>query len=225
MKNILLALLLANVLYYLWGMLGDDDKEPGVALVQESDLGPPLEVRARDDSDTIASVGEVLGAGDATDLDAAVGRSCVTIGPILDQADADSVELSYSAEGMVTSSRKEFGTVFVGHWVQVRNVPDDATAATMLETLHSGGLSDAYKNVTDDEGIKISLGLFGDLERAQNILDQALALDLPADITPRTADRDAYYVDLALPPGTGAAAIVERFGEDKVALRGEASCP
>jgi hypothetical protein len=33
------------------------------------------------ETDTIASVGAVLGSGEASDLEAVVGRSCVTIGP------------------------------------------------------------------------------------------------------------------------------------------------
>ena len=42
MKNLLLLLLLANILYFVWGMLGKETAEPGVAIVRESDLGPPL---------------------------------------------------------------------------------------------------------------------------------------------------------------------------------------
>ena len=95
----------------------------------------------------------------------------------------------------------------------------------MLATLNEGGLTDAYLVRTEDEGLKISLGLFGDLERAERIELQALSLDLPADIKPRTADRTIYYVDISLPPGRGAGAIVEQYGEDMVLLREAATCP
>lgn len=44
MKNILLALLLANILYWLWGAFQEEEPEPGVVIVSESDLGPPLDV-------------------------------------------------------------------------------------------------------------------------------------------------------------------------------------
>ena len=44
MKNLLLILLLANVLYFVWGMFAEDASEPGIAVVRESDLGPPLNV-------------------------------------------------------------------------------------------------------------------------------------------------------------------------------------
>ena len=34
-----------------------------------------------------------------------------------------------------------------------------------------------------------------------------------------------YFVDIALPPGRGAGAIIEQYGEDKVKLREGATCP
>ena len=100
MKNILLVLLLANILYFMWGYLTEKESQPGVAVVKESDLGPPLDVTAARDSDAVASVGAVLGSGEPSALQAIVGRSCVTIGPFKEGADADSAQLEYSNEGM-----------------------------------------------------------------------------------------------------------------------------
>ena len=84
---------------------------------------------------------------------------------------------------------------------------------------------DAYLVRTEDEGLKISLGLFGNLESAERIELQARSLELPADIKPRMAERTVYFVDVGLPPGKGAGAIVEKYGEDKVLLREAATCP
>jgi hypothetical protein len=42
---------------------------------------------------------------------------------------------------------------------------------------------------------------------------------------PRTNQGSIYYVDVALPPGKGAGAIVDKYGEDKVLLRDAATCP
>ena len=71
----------------------------------------------------------------------------------------------------------------------------------------------------------ISLGLFSDIERAERIELQANSLDLPATITPRMQDAMIYYVDVGLPPGRGAGAMIEQYGEDRVLLRSEATCP
>lgn len=225
MKNLLLLLLLANILYFLWGLFAPETPQPGVAIIEEADLGPPLDVMIGRDRGDVASVGAVLGSGERSALEAVVGRSCVTIGPFKVRTDADAAVLIYSSEGMKTSVRSTQGQIFVGHWVQIRNIADEAAANEMLKKLSAGGLADAYLVRTDDEGLKISLGLFGDLEGAEKIELQARSLGLPADIAPRTADRTVYFVDIGLPPGKGAVAIVARYGEDQVLLRDSATCP
>ena len=225
MKNLLLLLILANILYLMWGMFTTREPQPGVAVVEESELGPPLEVTADRDSSTIASVGAVLGSGDPSDLEAVVGRSCVTIGPFKVREDADTAELEYTNQGMRAAVRPEQGQIFVGHWVQIRNVPDEAAASEMLDKLKSGGLTDAYLVRTEDEGLKISLGLFGVVESAERVELQARSMDLPADISPRTREGTVFFVDIGLPPGKGAGAIIEKYGEDRVALREAATCP
>ena len=133
--------------------------------------------------------------------------------------------LEYTNEGMKAAIRTTQGQIFVGHWVQIRDVPDEAAASEMLEKLKAGGLTDAYLFRTEEEGLNISLGLFGDVERAERVELQARSMDLPADISPRTRDGNIFFVDIGLPPGRGAGAIVEKYGEDMVALRDEATCP
>lgn len=225
MKNLLLLLLLANILYFLWGLYQQDEPKAGVAIINEAELGPPMDVTARRDRDDVASVGAILGSGSSTDIEAVIGRSCVTIGPFKVRSDADSAELGYKNEAMKTHIRSDRAEMLVGHWVQIRNVANNATANEMLSTLSGGGLADAYLIRTEDEGLKISLGLFGDLEGAEKIELQARSLELPAEITPRTEDRTVYYVDVGLPPGQGASAIVAKYGEDQVLLRDRATCP
>ena len=225
MKNLLLLLVLANVLYFMWSRFTTEDPQPGVAVVDESDLGPPLQVTLGQGSDTVASAGAVLGLGEPSDLEAVVGRSCVTIGPFKVSGDADSAALEYGNEGMRTVMRSEQGQIFVGHWVQIRNVADEATAKDMLEKLIAGDLNDAYLVRTEDEGLKISLGLFGDIEGAEKVELQARSLDLPADISPRMREGTVFFVDIGLPPGKGAGAIVEKYGEELVAMRDAATCP
>ena len=225
MKNILLALLLANILYFVWGLFSGDDNEPGIEVVDEGDLGPPLSVAQTHRAEVIESVGAVLGSGEPSDLVAVVGRSCVSIGPFSEVSDADSAETRYTSEGMRVSQRSAKGQIFIGHWVQIRNVPSKEESNSMLTVLKDGGLTDAYPVDTDDEGLKISLGLFGNLESAEKIELQAESLGFDADIAPRLKDGTVFFVDIALPPGKGAAEIVERYGEEVVLLRDAATCP
>jgi len=225
MKNLLLILLLANILYFVWGMVAEDSAEPGIAVVSESDLGPLLDVTTNRDAEAAASVGAVLGSGEPSALAAVVGRSCVTVGPFKASADADTALTQYAGEGMRASLRSAQGQIFVGHWVMIRDVADRVTGNEILQTLRQGGLSDAYLVPSEDGGFNVSLGLFGELDRAEKVELQAKSLDLPADITPRTRDGAVFFIDIGLPPGKGAGAIVEKYGEDKVLLRDAATCP
>jgi len=225
MKNLLLLLVLANVLYFLWGMYQEAPPTPGSAIVNETDFGPPIEIAATPDAETVASVGAFLGAGQSSNLEAVVGRSCVTIGPLRQQTDADAALLEYAGEGMKASTRVMEAEVFVGHWVQIRDVESDAVANDMLDKLSKGGLPEAYLVRTDDEGLKISLGVFDDMEGAEKVELRARSLGFVADVSARMAERTVYFIDLRLPPGRGAGAIAEKYGEDRIALRGEATCP
>ena len=107
----------------------------------------------------------------------------------------------------------------------IRDVADRDTGNEILAKLRDGGLADAYLVPTDEGGLDVSLGLFGELEGAEKVELQAKSLDLPASITPRTREATVYFIDIALPPGKGAGAIVEKYGENKVLLRDAATCP
>ena len=225
MRNLLLLLLLANILYFLWDWFVEQPPERGVVTVDESQLGPPLSVSSAPGAQASTSVGALLGSGEQSDLAAVVGRSCVTVGPFKTNADADGVVSTYEAEGMRASVRSTQGQMFVGHWVQIRNIPDRTSGDVMLDKLRDGGLGDAYLVAEDDGGFKISLGLFGEMTGAERVELQAKSLGLPADITPRMREATVYFVDMGLPPGKGAGAIVEKYGEEKVRLRDQATCP
>jgi hypothetical protein len=149
----------------------------------------------------------------------------VTIGPFSDSNDADSAETRYAGEGMRVSQRSATGQIFIGHWVQIRNIESKEESNQMLKTLKAGGLADAYPVETEDEGLKISLGLFGNLDSAERIEIQAKSLGLNADIAPRLRDGTIYFIDIGLPPGKGAGEIIDRYGEEKVLLRDAATCP
>ncbi len=222
MRNLILLLVLANVLYFLWTSFVTEPDETGVAIVDESQLGPPLAISKT--TEAAASVGALLGSGQPSDLAAVVGRSCVTVF-FKTSVEADSAIASFENDGMRASLRSAQGQVFVGNWVQIRDIPDLKTGAGMIDRLEAGGITDAY--LMDDENgkFKISLGLFGEMNRAEKVELQAKSLNLPADITPRTRDATVYYVDVGLPPGRGAGAMIEKYGEERVLLREKASCP
>jgi hypothetical protein len=219
-----MLLVLANVLYFLWARFATEPGQTGVDVVDESQLGPPLVVSKTRVAEAATSVGAVLGSGKPSDLAAVVGRSCISIF-FKTKSEADSAVATYESEGMRASMRSTQGQVFVGNWVQIRNIPNLKIGAAMIQKLQAGGITDTY--LMDDENgmFKISLGLFGEMSRAEKIELQAKSLDLPADITPRTRDATIYYVDIGLPPGRGAGAMIEKYGEERVLLREKGTCP
>jgi hypothetical protein len=225
MKNLLLLLLLANILYFIWGLFVDEPPEVGVAISNESDLGPPLEISRTKIAEAATSVGAVLGSGKPSDLAAVVGRSCVTLGPFTTTTLASGAMAEYEKQGMRASIRRTQGQVFIGHWVQIRNIENREIGNVMLGKLKDGGLGDAYLVPTEDDGLKISLGLFGEMSRAERVELQAKSLGLPADITPRMREGTVFFVDIGLPPGKGAGNMIEKYGEDRVLLRNAATCP
>jgi hypothetical protein len=224
MKNLLLLLILANILYFMWGMFATEDPRPGVAVVEESDLGPPLDVKAGAIDDTGAGDAE-LGSGQLSDLDAVVGRSCVTIGPFKAVGDADTAVLEYTGEGMKAVRRRGVAQVFIGHSVQVENVASRAAGREMIGKLAEQGLSDAFIVGNDESGYAIALGIFGQIENAEKVELQARAAGYEVEISPMMRDADVFCVDIGLPPGRGAGTIIEHYGEDLVALRDAATCP
>jgi len=225
MKNLLLLLILANILYFMWGAFTTEDPQAGVAVVGESDLGPPLNVTTGQDSDAIASVGAVLGSGEPSDLEAVVGRSCVTIGPFKVSGDADSAVLEYSNEGMKAAMRSGPGQIFIGHSVQILSVPTRGAGRAILGKLKEAGLGDAFIVGNEEDGLAISLGIFGNASNAEKIELQAESAGFEVAISPMSRDGTIFFVDIGLPPGKGAGAIIEKHGEDRVALRDAATCP
>lgn len=225
MKNLLLLLLLANILYFVWGMFDDGSTEPGISVLDEAELGPPLSVSTSHNSEAAASIGAVLGSGEPSALRALVGRSCATIGPFRERGDAVTAQTQYAGEGMRVKLRSAVGQIFIGHWVFIEDISDRETGKNMIDKLHAGGLTDAYLAPADDGGRLISLGLFGSIEGAEKVELQAKSLDLPATMTARTQEGSVFFVDIGLPPGKGAGAMIDRYGEDKVLLRDAATCP
>ena len=222
-----MLLVLANVLYWMWGRFVEEPAEAGIVVVDESDIGPPLKLTRSSVKEKEAAdrSGAVMGTGKPSELVADVGGSCVSLGPFKTDIDADAAMTEYLSDGMRASMRTSEGQVFVGHWVQIRNIPDWEEGNEVLLKLREVGRADAYLVPTEDQGLKISLGVFSERSRAELIRSQVRSMDLVADISPRMRDTTVFFVDVGLPPGKGTLEIIERYGEDFVLLRNRATCP
>ena len=225
MRNILLALLLANILYFMWGSFVEPDEDNGIAVVSRTDLGPQLKISTPLVESAKEGLEALLSSSGGSALAVMAGRSCITVGPFRAVTDADGALAEFEASGLPATLRTTQAPVFMGHWVQVRDVPNRDAGNEMLERLKGAGLDEAYMVRTDDEGLKISIGLFGEVERAERVELEAKSLGLNVDVTPRTKDATVTFVDVGLPPGRGAGSIIQQYGEDRVLLRDAAKCP
>ncbi len=274
MKNLLLLLLLANILYFMYSAIRGDEERRGEILVEESQLGPQLQLAdnrpAEPDETPVDAEPEVLAPtgsedGDAfpatenetpedeapedeapetvdeseavdapmpvdepaprNELQAAVGRSCVTVGAFVEREDADRALLSFVQKQYEVTMRSAIGEIVKSHWVHIRDIPTTEEAETMLETLARGGFGEAYKIETEDDGIKITIGFFGKRDGAERVELQVASLGLQPVVQPNVGEGTVYFVDVALPVGTGAQSIIEQYGEERVALRDAAICP
>ena len=77
----------------------------------------------------------------------------------------------------------------------------------------------------DEEGYSISLGIFGNQSNAERVELQAKSIGFEVAVSPMTRDAAVFFVDIGLPPGKGAGAIVDKYGEERVLLRDAATCP
>lgn len=220
MNRLLLLLLLANIFYFGWNLVVDGGPERGVRLVDVSELGPPLPLarNGREGTDDGAALAaERLFEG-----------GCVSIGPFAMVEEAEALRVELLQAGMLAEARATDGQLFVGYWVQLQDIENRAEASVMLERLHGSGsrdLADAYLLPTEDEGLRISLGLFGQTERAERVLRQAEELELEPVITRRMRDAEVFYVDLDLREGRDASGLLRRFGSEQLLTGDDAVCP
>jgi len=223
MKNLLMLLILANVLWFLWDRFGDRAEEVGIAIIDENRLGPRLQIGEARVAEVVPDFTEEIESGQVTDLAAAVGQSCVSIS-FRNSAEAGSALDEYRSAGMRATQRSAPGEVFIGNWVQIRNIPTREAGNAMLARLQEGGISDVIL-LKDNDAFKISLGLFGERAGVERMELQARSLGMEPEILPELRETMLYYVDIALLPGRGAGAMIEQYGEERVLLRDRASCP
>ena len=83
MRNILLALLLANILFAMYQGFQEPGLDRGVIEVDPDDLGPPLEIAGQAAVDAAESAAAIRSteAPATIELAASTGRSCASIGP------------------------------------------------------------------------------------------------------------------------------------------------
>ena len=193
MRVLFLVLLLANLLFLAWARWVAVP-EPRAGLRAQEPSAMPRAIRLRQ---------ETLGTSADADPDARTRRdagvaaaSCVSVGPFLDQAQADAAASSLQRLGFTARLRSATDEVRVGDWVRVPDLATPVDATNALAALQAAGLTDAYVITDEAPGNVVSIGVYADPRRAAEVASTVAR----AGFTPQTSDRmrtlDVFWLDV-----------------------------
>lgn len=193
MRVLFLLLLLANLLFLAWTRwVVPPPASTSLATPQASTPLRPIRLQHEAAAATTAALS---GAAPASGENLAAA-SCVSVGPFLEQAQADAASSSLQRLGFTARLRSATDEVRVGQWVRVADLATPADATIALATLQAAGLEDAYVVTDEGPGNIVSVGVFADPRRAAEVAGTVAR----AGFTPQTTDRmralDVFWLDV-----------------------------
>lgn len=183
------ALLLVNLLYFGWAELIDVPAPPPPdptaslrRLVLVSDL-PPAKRSA---------------LANKMSLDKPVAQ-CVSVGPFDDPAIAAKAIAVLQAKSFAPQQRAAESPAVRRFWVYLDGFRSDVTEMRVLHRLERAGIDDAEAMPAGAGGLKVSLGLFTDSDRAGRRARAVRAMGFKPVTTQRMLPGTVYWLDLTLP--------------------------
>jgi hypothetical protein len=190
-RNLFLALLFANLAFLGWRLW-----------VAPAEVAPDRLLSRGKEPDLAASAPAVTkGGGGAGPTARTEAYRCLRIGPIADGQVADTLHSSMISRDIKVDLNTEEGQIWVGHWVQLESVATRQEADVIAARLTAGGLPDAYVLQTAPP-FSISLGVFRDRARADNIVAQATRLGFRPQISDRYRAGLQYWLAAEVPAGS-----------------------
>jgi len=168
MRNLFLALILANALFLAWH-----------AWIEPSQPIPPKAQRGE-----LAVFRPASGVTAGAASPAQGGDTCLRLGPLATNAAAQQVRDHLAARGIDAVPFALETEQWLGHWVHISGFSSPSDAENARQRLVEGGLSDAYLMQEGPEAI-ISLGVFRDRSRADRLVGMAQNLGFEVQITDR----------------------------------------
>lgn len=218
MRNLVLLLLLANVIFFAWDRWVAEPPAGAAIRFRDADTGAELKPAVQPEA----------GLAEPSVAQAAVPRRCASIGPFEERGAAETALSRVAGLGYPAALRSGPGEVFLGHWVQIRNIPTREESRRLLGILQANGIEEAYPVPEDDGERTISLGLFSDLDRARRLerRGDGLGLDLDVEIVRHTREATLFWVDAAVPPGEDPGVLERAVGGTEVVIGDPAAeCP
>ncbi|MEM7612307.1 MAG: hypothetical protein AAF270_11540 [Pseudomonadota bacterium] len=229
MRNLFFVLIVANVLYFAWQNWVRDGQQEGVVVVDRESLGEPLPV-VRDDAPRDTQTQDIAAVDNeparvAKAVIATLGRTCLSVGPFTEVDEATAELKALKANGVEVAQRAAQGSVFIGHWVYVDNIPTRSQARGLLNRLQTGGIKEAYLIAGNRGEDVISLGIFSGREGAERTELQAKSIGVEAQMDNRYRQATVFWLDVRLKEGELGSQFVDDYGQNRVVLGTEATCP
>ena len=211
MRAFFLLLLLANLLFAAWvhWIAPPQVTTAGRATPSATDANEIRLLREAQVSDESADAAD----GAALDLaDAAL--ACVSAGPYLERPLAEQAEARLQRLGFAVRLRSSRENVRVGDWVRVEDLATPEDAANALAQLQAAGIADAYVLTEEAPATVISLGVFTDKARAE----QVSIIARMSGFEPRTIERlreaDVFWLDIDRQASAGLPSLEQLGGGD-----------
>jgi hypothetical protein len=218
-RNLFLALLLANILLFAWNRWVVPTPRPAAATVSVAPTqgeAPAPAVPMPPDGDRSATpAASAPPAGTSAALpqpqvapppgaaaSPAPGDTCVQVGPLPAAEAAAELSRSLASRRIPAATIARDTQVWVGNWIQVGGFASPAAADDARRRLVAGGLADAYLMQEGAEPV-ISLGVFREKERADRVAAIARGLGFKPVSTNRYRPAVEYWL-LARIPAAGA---------------------
>ncbi len=222
MRNIFLALLLANLGFAAWSAWlaptepsgrPVDDGLPQLTLVSEvpadrrssGTVTEPAEPGEAALADAAARAGAVPPserppAAETPPSPATADTRCTSVGPFRELSQAATAAATLRSSGYQPEQRVAEGDVWIGYWVYIPAIATEQLANEILAKVRAVGISDSYVIPNSDSGNLVSLGVFSEISGVSRRRDQVRALGLEPQVVDRTRRATVYWIDIELDP-------------------------
>ncbi|MGI9258289.1 MAG: SPOR domain-containing protein [Gammaproteobacteria bacterium] len=201
MRNIVLILVAANLGIAAWFWRTAESPDSTVERVRDDAVLPPIVLvsESSDEESQSVAAGPDYEELQQPDVQFAIPEPtpmCFSVGPF------SSVEQYEAAVGILLESdlepdqRAEEGEIWLGHWLYLPNVTNQAQADELSARLTSAGFEDTYFDPTGVDGDVLSLGLFREFARAEALRDRYIDAGFRPELVDRTRPGTIYWADL-----------------------------
>lgn len=190
MRNVFIALLVVNLVYFVWAHWVDEPSMPPVnealAKLPRLKLLSELPPEQRPPTATKTVLND--------------GSSCMSVGPFGDITSAAKAAAILTDNGFAPQLRAE--EAGEGYWVYVGGLKDAVAANKARINLEEKGIKDALVMPPGgDAGRIISLGFFGDRAQADQRAAAVNRLGFAAEVAEHKLPEAVYWIDMAPRPG------------------------